>query len=158
MELERNIAKLIPLWRAEEMEKLKDKYDETILTARVDEYREVHVRVIGEILKLKESVLVLQLEQYEWDVDGTMWEWILTPMQQNFINIILYIYYLFVCCRDSIFIYNILYAGFWFDRTGVNLSTSVEQPLYWYSNLDLLDTNALQMYYLVTDHILYLLI
>jgi len=110
--LEKEIETLIIQWRIEEMEKNKENFDESMVTKRVEEYRDVKMKVIDEILNTKNTFLLDTLNNVDFQYEGTPYEWIWTPTHLNFINISLYFYYLYVCCQDSIFLYNILYPLF----------------------------------------------
>ena len=107
--LEKEIENSTMQWRTEEMEKHKENYDESILLKRVEDYRTIKMRVIDEILNTKNTFLIDTLQNIDFQYEGTPFEWFLTPTHQNSVNICLYFYYLYICCQDSVYLYNLLY-------------------------------------------------
>jgi len=110
--LNKEISILKIQWRTEEMEKMGDKFDESVITKRVEDYKAVKITVLDEILDFKGSWIIDQIdvEPGDEESEGTFWDAFNLPTQQNLINLFLYPYYLTVCCRDSEFLYNLIFS------------------------------------------------
>ena len=106
--MQQEIIEITPLWRAEEMQKHGDNYDEKILQDRIQEYQNNKMRAINEIINMKDNYLIEILENLEVEFEGNIREWFQTSTQQNIFNIFLYIQYLVICSRDSPYIFDFL--------------------------------------------------
>jgi len=115
LDLEREIERLTVIWRAEEMEKHKDSYNESILLDRIIEFRVVKTRAIDQLLQLEETFFLDMLSSGGLDDDideeeeEPITEWLTKPTQANALNILLYIYYLLYCCKDSAYLYYLIF-------------------------------------------------
>jgi len=155
LQMHHDIAKWTPLWRAEEMTKHKDNYNEEILVKRVEEFKTIKINAIAELLKLKDSFLINQLENLDNRSDGTIRDWFGTPTHQNIFNISLYIYYLFICCRDSVYLYNIIFSGI------LNYPPIIDQDIptiFWDSCITSLDSETLRIYIFIMEIIPYFIL
>ena len=107
-QMQQEIIEITPLWRAEEMQKHGDNYDEKFLQDRIQEYQNNKMRAINEIINMKDNYLIEILENLEVEFEGNIREWFQTSTQPNILNILLYIQYLIVCSRDSPYIFDFL--------------------------------------------------
>lgn len=114
-QMQKEIIEITPLWRAEEMQKHGDNYDERFLHDRIQEYQNNKMRAINEIINMKDNYLIEILENLEVEFDGNFREWIQTSTQQNIFNIILYIQYLIICSKDSPYIFDFFCLIGWFN-------------------------------------------
>lgn len=113
IKLELRIIQLKPIWRTEEMNKHGENFTESLLEKRIEEYRLVHLTAINDFLTTDNLFIVEDVEDPGLELfEGTPWEWFEAPTHFNVINIGMYVYYMFICCQDSIFLFIIIYSNF----------------------------------------------
>jgi hypothetical protein len=110
--LEVKIAQLIPLWRIEEMNIHGENFTESLLEKRIDEYRTIYSSAIDEFLTIENLFIVEEQEDAGLELfEGTVWEWLEAPTHYNAINLLMYSYYVILCCNDSVYLYNAIYPN-----------------------------------------------
>jgi len=108
--LDMKISAQVPFWRTEEMIKHGEAYNESILEQRIKDYRTVRVRAITTLAFQKESIIVDIMDNGDaYTYTETVLQALSMPGQYHSINILLYVCYVYICSKDSIFLYNIFY-------------------------------------------------
>jgi len=143
--LELDITRSTVWWRAEEMLKHGTNYDESILESRITEYRNKHIRVINELVHIKDSFIVEVMETIdEFRFSGTVLEGMQQPTHYNVINFVLFFGYTYKCSNDSQFIYDLFY-NFRFIKQQKNYTPSFKFFEY-NSLLNTLDPEILNIF------------
>lgn len=112
-QLDKDIVELRKIWTMEFKEQFKEEYLESMVIEKIAEYRARQILVLREMVFSSTSEtledFLYYLEAFDDDdsllVDFARIDWVCFPSRINYVYIFLYLYYLIVCCKDSLYLY-----------------------------------------------------